>query len=1000
LACLCLGLVGIGHGALLEPDSFEVRQIQDGWQASAVTAVVQTQDGYIWLGTYHGLVRFDGARYVVFDTGNAPGLQNGLITSLHESPDGMLWIGHETGHLTRFSSGRFRPVLPGRGWPGGAIEGITTDSDQDVWLLNNGGVLFRLRDGNMISIPGGATPTRKVALSHGHSGSPWVVANGKAATLDGGKLTPLEMPGGESEFCERVHPSRDGGLWMVVNSRLRKWRDGRWVQDLGPVVANQGWSTALLETRSGLLVAGTLRDGVFLFDAKGDQVQFDHSRGLSQNWVHALCEDHEGNLWIGTGAGLDGLRARRVGVVAAPDGWQGCAVLSFSFTADGALWVGTEGAGLYRFDGESWQNLGSGTGLGSQYVWSVLGIGDQLWVGTWGGGLHRRQEGRFEVPGELTSLSAPVVSLYQGRHGEIWIGTTTGLHRYETGKITWSAGKEKLTLPDVRAITESMDGTLWFGMSGGGLGRCRDGELQQFTKADGLASDFVLCLLAETDGTLWIGTADAGLVRLRQGKFTTLSTDQGVPSRIISHVVDDAAGYLWLGSHRGLLRVSKAELNRCADGQVPSVHCLGFGQAEGLSSELCAGGFQPGTCRTADGRLWFSTAKGLAVVDPASITTNSVVPPVRIEAIEVDGETISEDLWRPSEVRPSKATTLLSIPPGQRRFEFRYTGLSFMAPDKVRFKYRLEGLEETWRDAGIKRTAEYSFLQPGTYIFRVQACNNDGVWNENGAAVAFRVLPFVWQTLWFQSLLMIGGAMGVGGGVLWFTRRRVQQKLEQMERHRAVERERARIARDIHDDLGASLTRITMLSQSVRGEVNSLPNTAAEVDQIYDTARELTRAMDEIVWAVSPQHDTLDSLVTYLGRFAQSYLSATSLRCRLDLPLSLPSAALTSEVRHNVFLAFKEALNNIVKHAAATEVRLNLELEPDGFILTVNDNGRGFDPKQRSLGSDPAGPRVAAGNGLPNMRKRLEELGGRCEWDTAPGEGTRVRLVVPTQLRH
>jgi signal transduction histidine kinase len=236
----------------------------------------------------------------------------------------------------------------------------------------------------------------------------------------------------------------------------------------------------------------------------------------------------------------------------------------------------------------------------------------------------------------------------------------------------------------------------------------------------------------------------------------------------------------------------------------------------------------------------------------------------------------------------------------------------------------------------------------------------------------------------------------VGAGALWVSRVRMHRKLEQLERQRALERERARIARDIHDDLGASLTRITMLSQSVRSEVEALPETAADADQIYGTARELTRALDEIVWAVNPRHDTLDSLVTYLGRFAQQFLSAAGIRCRLDVPVNLPPCALTSEVRHNVFLAFKEALHNVLQHARATEVRVSLELQPDGFMLTIADNGCGFDTLVAKLNPAPRleDARLAVGNGLHNMRKRLEEVGGRCEWETAPGEGTRVKLFI------
>jgi signal transduction histidine kinase len=414
-----------------------------------------------------------------------------------------------------------------------------------------------------------------------------------------------------------------------------------------------------------------------------------------------------------------------------------------------------------------------------------------------------------------------------------------------------------------------------------------------------------------------------------------------------------------------------------------------------MASQKCSGGFQPGVCKTADGRLWFPTAKGLAIIDPANFTTNIVPPPVVIEELSVEGKPVRFQGAKVAE-RVADFASAPQIPPGKQRLELRYTGLSFAAPDKVRFRHRLEGLESDWVEAGTKRVAQYSYLPPGTYTFRVIACNNDDVWNEEGASLTFRVLPQVWQTWWFKIILAVAAAGVVAALAISVTRMRVRRKLEQLERQRALERERARIARDIHDDLGASLTRITLLSQSVRSELGSEHRAVPDVDQIYSTARELTRSMDEIVWAVNPEHDTLDSLVTYLGRFAQRFLSVAGIRCRLDAPLDLPALALTSEMRHNVFLAFKEALNNVVKHAQATEVRLSLELRPEGFMLVIADNGRGFRcPPGQAPALEPAdGQRLVAGNGLANMQKRLREIGGCCEWETAPGEGTRAKLVV------
>jgi signal transduction histidine kinase/ligand-binding sensor domain-containing protein len=976
---------------------FDVSEVGGDLEQNPVTAIVQTRQGYLWLGTYTGLLRFDGVRVKVFDSSNTPGLRNSRVTSLYEAPDGVLWIGHETGEVTQYSAGQFQPVGRLAGWPGGAVEAITSDEANDLWLMNDTGFLLRMKDGHSLESPGGGSASRKVSLSREPSGKLWVVANGKSATLSGGGLAPyLFDDTSQTNFFERVVPAQDKGLWVLASGRLRKWREGRWVTDLGPCPCELGFVTAVLETRSGRLLVGTVRDGLFLLAPDTGTLHFTRTNGLSHDWVRTLCEDREGNVWIGTGSGLNTLRPRKVQMLSPPDDWQGRAALSFVVGPAGETWAGSEGAGLYYFEGNHWTCFTETNGLANLFVWSVLRTRrGELFAGTWGGGLMVKNGDRFESPGQLSQITAPVVALYEGNGGELWIGTTVGLHRYRGGKLTWFAGGDKLISPDVRAIAEASDGTLWFGMLGGGLGRLQAGALKQFLRQDGLGSDFVLALYPEPDGTLWIGTSDNGLCRLKDGKFETISSSQGLIANIVSQVVDDGAGNLWLGSHRGIVRVSKADLNRCADGQAKVVRCLSYGKSEGLASQKCSGGFQPGGCQSADGRLWFPTAKGLAIIDPRAFTTNAVPPPVVIEELLVEGQPVDVFPVTPRG-RPGSISHGLEIPAGKQRFGLRYTGLSFTAPDKVRFKYKLEGLEDEWVDAGTERFKEYSYLPPRAYTFRVIACNNDDVWNEQGATCSFTVLPHLWQTWWFKAAVLAMVAGATAAVAMFVARRRLRRRLEQVERQRALERERARIARDIHDDLGSSLTRITLLSQTALADLDDRKAAAADVDQIYATAREVTRAMDEIVWAVNPQHDTLDSLVAYLGRFAQSFLSPAGIRCRLDVPIHLPHWSLTAEVRHNTFLAFKEALNNVVRHAQASEVRILLEIQPAGFLLVVADNGRGFVWNLRNGPPkvEPDDSRPAAGNGLVNMQKRLEEIGGCCQWVTSPGEGTRAKLII------
>jgi signal transduction histidine kinase len=474
---------------------------------------------------------------------------------------------------------------------------------------------------------------------------------------------------------------------------------------------------------------------------------------------------------------------------------------------------------------------------------------------------------------------------------------------------------------------------------------------------------------------------------------------------VICHILDDRKGQFWISSQQGIFRVARAALEAAARAGHGSVPCITYGKFDGLPTVECSGNYSPAGWRSRDGRLWFATVKGVVSVQPDEVTINPLPPPVVIEKLLVDGVATAglpvANLATPDEsaamaVRTDKGLGV-ALGPGRHHLEFHFTGLSLRAPDKVQFQYMIEGLDRGWLDNGTKRTASYSYVPPGDYRFRVRACNNDGVWNETGAVLALSVVPYLWQTPWFLGGSALGLAALAGAIIRSVEKRRLQLRLARLERERAIERERSRIAQDIHDDLGASLTRITLLSEAVRDNQSTSGVANPEVDQIYSTARELTRAMDEIVWAVNPQHDTLDSLATYLGKFAQDFLRAAGVRCRLDLPLQLPSMLLTSEVRHNLFLAFKESLHNAVKHSAASEVRIQLAVEPAMFTLSVEDNGHGIVPPGKSS-AEPAkatpGNRILTGHGLINMRRRLQEISGRCDVESRPGGGTRIRFTV------
>ncbi|PTY07119.1 hypothetical protein DB347_07345 [Opitutaceae bacterium EW11] len=967
-------------------DGYSVRlwQTEDGLPQNIVTSAIQTRDGYLWFGTSSGLARFNGERFQVYNT-TTPGLHDQRIECLFEDAEGTLWIGHETGAISRYRDGHFETVVLPSGKKEERMLALGSDEKGRLWAMRQHGG-FDALDGSGLHLRSLVDPEfpAVMAWSRSSSGSIWSAENGKAAHLVDGGLQPIDLgPVRDRNYVLGVAAARDGGAWIVCEELVRKWKDGRWIENRGRIPWPNQSLSCCIELRDGTLAVGTSQSGLYLvFGGSRRAVHFGRGNGLPQDRIRFVLEDREGNLWVGAGsAGMVSIHPSAFSVIVSPDQWQGCPANAVAPSADGALWIGTDGAGLYRYSNDSWKRYGDAEGLFNPYISAVTESPSGVpWVGNfWWGSPYRLENGRIVRPPTVDEASGHVFALVAGEAaGEMLVGNRDGLRQLTDDRAKWLL-KSNDTDAGVCAIALDGHGGIWCGLALGGIAHISDGKVETFRREDGLASNAVQCLWLDTDGTLWIGTADRGLVRLKDRRFTTLGIAQGLADDAICYILNDDFGYLWLSTHHGLQRVEKAELNCCADGSVRTISGQIYDQNDGLPTIEFAGGLQGAGCKMKDGRLCFASSKGVLLVDPSRIQVNRLPPPVVLESLLVDGKPVA----------PAENPLLKSLVPSHQRLEFRFGGLSYVAPSKVLFRYRLDGIDDTWVDAGAKRTAYYSRLPAGDYRFHVIACNNDGQWNLEGASLAFTVAPFIWQTWWFVGLCALLAAAAVALAVRHFTHRRMQRRIEQMERQHELERERARIAQDIHDDVGASLSRIAMLSQPARSELGEPARASAVLSGIYHTAHEVMQALDEIVWAVDPRHDELDSLVDYMGNFAHEFLSAAGLRCRLNLPVIVPACAVTAETRHSLFLAFKESLNNAVKHAAATEVRVSVEVKSDSVVITVTDDGCGFDPADTTQPS-----RVRSANGLRNMCKRLERIGGRCEIQSGKGRGTRVTLAV------
>jgi signal transduction histidine kinase/ligand-binding sensor domain-containing protein len=956
--------------------SLETWQTDRGLPQSSVNALIQSQDGYLWMGTYNGLVRFDGVRFAVFDSGNTPVMRNSRITSLFEDHTDNLWIGHETGDLTLLTNGVFQNIPLGDAWPGGTLVGIGEDEHRDLWLLNLTGDALRFRDRFLLRrFPGiGQEPGGAPEMVRDQSGRLIVTRNGAVAALDHNRWEhmPFDDP---KAFYSRVYRAQEGGLWVAALGRVRRWQNNTWAQEAGTYPAELSFIPTMIETRNGRVLLGGINLGLVVCQPGAASFNVGLSNGLTHDWVKCILEDREKNIWVGTRGGLNVLRPRKVVVHNPPDGWHNTLPLSITRGARGTIWAGSEGSGLYKFFSNTWQRFGPAEGLGNPFVWSVLeDRSGAVWAGTWSGGLFRGQNGVFAIPPALADLKDPVTALAEGADGTIWIGTGKGLARYREGRLDRLAGWGGAAAGDVRALALGPEGTLWIGSLGAGLGRLSGDRFTSYTQKDGLAQDFILSLFVEDSGTLWIGTLEQGLCRLQNGRFTTIGTKAGLPNKVIGHIADDDHGRLWFNSSFGIFAASLADLHRMADvSNSPPPGFLLYGLPEGLASLAGSAGFTPSGFRAPDGTLWFPNSKGLAVVNPAQVERNLIPPPVVVEEVSMGGR---------AHAVPRRTSSHLEVPPGAGQVDIRFTALSFTAPGKVRFQWRLQGLDPRWSEPSSQRSVSYSYLPPGKYEFQLLACNNDGLWAGAPATLALTVLPFFYETWWFKLVITLAGLASFAGLIMAVQRARVRRKLERAARERDLERERTRIAQDIHDDLGASLTRIGMLSQTAAENPSDPAHTGRYLDLIYRSARDMTRSMDEIVWALNTRHDTLESLFNYLTRFAHEFLTPARIRCRLQVPVDVPDHSVSSEIRHNLFLAFKEALNNIVRHSGASETRLDINLEGDSLRVIIADDGHGF---------DPTGP---AGNGLANIRERIRQINGETTITPSPA-GTTVTLRVP-----
>jgi ligand-binding sensor domain-containing protein/signal transduction histidine kinase len=966
-------------------------QSDEGLPNNSVRDIVQTPDGYLWVATGAGLARFDGLSFTVFNSRNTPPLESDDISALCVDREGTLWIGTFGGGLACLEAGSFTHFGLTNGLVGTAVSMLYVSPDGSVWIGTTRG-LSRYKDRQFTNL------TRKEGLlsdiirsvREDRAGDLWIGTTAGLNRLSGGVLSAFTRTNGLPDNSVRgLWQDRRGRLWIGSDSGMTCYDQG----EFSTLGTREGLADGFVQTfredSRGNFWVGTY-SGIYRFRNGKFFPQLD-GEGVPYDLTDALFEDREGDVWAGSREGLIRLTPRRFFTYTKRQGLAHDNVMCVLEDRATNIWIGTWGGGLNQLTDGKIKAYTTANGFPSSLILSACESGDgSLWVGAdYDGGLTRLKAGQLtHYTWNDGLLNGVPHVLYEDRGGTLWIGTSRGLGCLQAGRFTENIPQARLAGKVVRAICEDHAGRLWFGAEDG-LSCWKDGQFATFTVRDGLSSSVVLSLYEDAEHDLWVGTVGGGLNRWRNGKVSCYTTKQGLFSDDVLAILEDDGGYFWLSCLAGISRLRKADLAALDENKIEAVHAVSYGRLDGLISVQFNAVAQPAAWKSRDGRLWFPTTKGLVAVE-AGIPGNEAPPPVVLEQAFVDkrplglaaaGGSVSGAALLPS--APAPDATPLRVLRDRGELEFHFTALSLQLPEKNRFKYKLEGVDAEWIEAGTHHTAYYHNVSPGAYRFLVMACNNDGVWNKTPASLALVLVPHYWQTTWFRVLtgLVLGG--GLAGSVRYVSVKNLQRKLAALEREHAVERERARIAKDIHDDLGSRLTQITLLSD--RAQAGPAQEAQTSVTKISATAREMAQSLDEIVWAVNPEHDTLEGLVEYLSQSADDFLEDTSIRSRLNLPAQLPRCIIPAEVRHQLFLAFKEALNNAVKHAAASEIHIQFSAEAGRLEILLADNGVGFDPAAARTG----------GNGLSNMRKRLEGIGGQFAVSSHPGHGTEIRLTIP-----
>jgi len=959
---------------------------ENGLPQNAVNSIVQTPDGYLWLGTFDGLARFDGARFKIFKKSNTPALPMNRMLSLYVDAAGRLWIWTEDPNtLVLYEQGKFRAFAKG-------IDFEADDIYSPIW--EDGGPRFRFgEDGYVYNQTkferrsAWQAPLPRVFRA-GNSSVVWINTNEgyygvneKESTFSQ-KDGPLPLDPRKATGLQTVEI--DGGIWFLfpftdLDYRLCVFRNGRMQVSSVSIRlprfliadhASNLWIGDFYEGLRKITAASIRRD-----DPLHLQVEhFSQADGLAGRNLAAMLVDRDGNIWIGTDKGLQLLIDEPlITVYSKASGLPGENIYAIVQDRNGAIWFGAWDVYLIRYANNIF------TPEPRLWVQALFVDRDaRLWVGA-SGGIYYRDSDNAKWTSLFDELRTPaaermvVTFISQDRNGDIWFGGQWGFARYQGGQLKNFGAIDGLNRSQITSFLQTSSGDIWVGTDTG-IARMSGDDFVPMTRNNGVFRTFVRSLYEDHDGNLWIGTYDSGLFRYRNGALVNINSANGLFSDGAFCILEDDDGWFWMNSNQGIYRVKRDELNKFADGQVSSVTSISYGPDDGLLNVEGNGGRQPAGLKAADGKLWFPTAGGVAVIDPRQATRSSGSLPVIIEDAKIDQ----------NEVQPQNG--VITVEPGQSTVDIAYTAVSFVGADRVRFRYRLEGLDANWTDAGSRRVAYFAHLPYGVYTFKVIAANADGVWNTSGATIRLVVLTPFYRRPWFYALMGLGFLSILGALYMYrmrqlqavnaaradFTRRLIDSQ----------ENERRRIALELHDSLGQSLAVIRNRALMSLNKPNDHERMVDQLREISDASAAALQEARQIAHNLHPGQIEHLGLPAALTTLVESVQGGTPIQ--FETKIETLRTAVTRDEAINLYRIAQESLSNLIKHSDASRAIVTLNETNGRLYLIVEDNGRGM----------PAGT-TEGGLGLRGIRERAQNINADLQIESTAGKGTRVIVSLP-----